>query len=343
MDFFCGCGGASEGLRQAGHDIALGIDFDKTAAATYRANFPEASFIQRDIRKVETHEVADLLEPDGHTPLLLAVCPPCQPFSAQNKFKSTADKRRSLLNETHRFIEALQPEYIMIENVPGIQTKGPFSLLTEFINAQGYQYIDFIANSEEYGVPQRRKRLVLLASRNGPILQPAKTHGTGLKPFKTVRDLIDGYPEILPGVVYEDDPLHTAARLNDLNTERIQNTPEGGGRQDWPERLVNDCHKKYTGHTDTYGRMSWDDLAPTLTTKCNSYSNGRFGHPDTRQDRAISIREASRLQTFPGDYRFVGGVGDMAKQIGNAVPCELAKQFGLAMVTGRSGIKKKSF
>lgn len=337
VDFFCGCGGASEGLRQAGYDISLGIDFDKNAAATYQANFPQANFIQRDIQEIHTSDVIEQLGIKKNTPLLLAACAPCQPFSAQNKFKSTADTRRSLLDETHRFIEALQPEYIMIENVPGMQRidgnkNGPYNRFMDFISKQGYEHIAFIAKSEEYGVPQTRERLVLIASRLAPIKQPAKTHGAGLKKFKTVRDFIEGYPALDAGSICKSDPVHVTASLNELNIKRINNTPEGGDRRNWPEHLINACHKNYSGHTDTYGRMSWDKLAPTLTTRCNSYSNGRFGHPDTKQNRAISIREAACLQTFPKEYQFIGAMGQMARQVGNAVPCELARQFGLSIL-----------
>jgi DNA (cytosine-5)-methyltransferase 1 len=336
VDFFCGCGGASEGLRQANFDISLGIDFDENAAATYQVNFPEAAFINRDIREIETREVLDLLAGNDDTPLLFTACAPCQPFSSQNKFKANDDNRVSLLDETHRFIIALQPEYIMLENVPGMQridenVEGPFCRFIEFLNEQGYQHITFVAKSQEYGVPQKRKRLVLLASSLAPMVEPPKTHGDGLRPFPTVRDFIDGYPQLTSGDVCEFDHVHATARMNDLNIARIQHTPEGGDRRNWPAHLVNECHKNYTGHTDTYGRMSWDSLAPTLTTKCNSYSNGRFGHPDINQDRAISVREASRLQTFPVDYQFVGSIGYMARQVGNAVPCELARQFGLSI------------
>jgi DNA (cytosine-5)-methyltransferase 1 len=242
-----------------------------------------------------------------------------------------------LLDETHRFIRALQPEYIMIENVPGMQrvdnkVDGPYSRFMVFLDEQGYKYTTFIAKSEEYGVPQKRKRLVLLASRLGSVSEPSKTHGEGLEQYKTVREFIEWYPKIKAGSVYEKDSVHVTAKMNALNIERIQNTPEGGDRRDWPAKLINKCHKNYKGHTDTYGRMSWDTLAPTLTTKCNSYSNGRFGHPDVNQDRAISIREAPRLQTFPENYQFIGTIGSMARQVGNAVPCELARQFGLSIL-----------
>jgi len=338
IDFFSGCGGASEGLRQAGLDIAIGLDFDKKAAETYEANFPEAKFYNVDIRELDEKEVATAFKDinQKEEPLLLVACAPCQPFSSQNKAKSEDDIRRTLLDETHRFINALKPDYIFIENVPGLQNidkdkEGPYKRFIQFLNMQNYKFIEFIAKSEEYGVPQRRKRFVLLASKIGQLDIPAKTHGEGLLPIPTVKDFIGGFPVIKAGEIHPDDPWHRCPTLNERNLERIQHTLEGGDRRNWPDYLINKCHKTHSGHMDVYGRMSWDKPAPTLTTRCYSYSNGRFGHPDTNQHRAISVREASRLQTFPKDFIFKGSVVEASRQIGNAVPCEMAKQFGLAI------------
>jgi len=345
IDFFCGCGGASEGLRQAGFDVLLGIDIDAQASETYKVNFPDASFILEDIRKVTVEKVTNLISSKREDGLLLSACAPCQPFSQQNKFKDDKDERISLLDEIHRFVSELLPEYIMLENVPGIQKidenkESPFTRFISLLEKLNYKYDHFIANSENFGVPQRRKRFVLLASLHGDIIRPERTHGFEGSPVKTVRDFILDYPKLQSGGIDKIDELHRAAVLNSLNLERIKNTPEGGDRRDWPLRLVNECHKNYSGHTDTYGRMSWDKPAPTLTTKCNSYSNGRFGHPDITQHRAISIREASRLQTFPTDYKFKGAFNSMAKQIGNAVPCELARQFGLHFIKHHKALKE---
>lgn len=338
IDFFSGCGGVSEGLRQAGFDIAIGMDFAKKASETYQANFPEALFYNSDIRILDEKELASAFNEKNkkNDPLVLVACAPCQPFSTQNKAKSEGDIRRTLLDETHRFIKELDPDYIFIENVPGLQKidkdkDGPYKRFIEFLSVQGYKFIEFIAQAEEYGVPQRRKRFVLLASKLGKIQIPPKTHGEGLLPIATVRDYISEFPVIKAGDVHPEDIWHRSPSLNDLNLERIRKTPEGGDRRDWPNHLINECHKKHSGHMDTYGRMSWDLPAPTLTTKCHSYSNGRFGHPDIEQDRAISIREASRLQTFPKNFIFNGSIAEVSRQIGNAVPCEMAKQFGLAI------------
>lgn len=338
IDFFSGCGGVSQGLRQAGFEITIGLDFDSKAATTYQANFPEALFFNDDIRKVDEKILAKAFKEKNRekAPLLFVACAPCQPFSTQNKSKSEDDIRRTLLDETHRFISKLKPEYILVENVPGLQKidkekDGPYKRFITFLESKKYKITEFIAKSEEYGVPQKRKRFVLLACKSGKMEIPAKTHGEDLEPIKTVRDFIGEFPAIQAGEVHPDDPWHRCPTLNERNLERISHTPEGGDRRHWPEHLINECHKTHSGHMDVYGRMSWDKPAPTLTTRCYSYSNGRFGHPDTNQHRAISVREASRLQTFPQDFIFKGSVVEASRQIGNAVPCEMAKQFGLAI------------
>ncbi len=343
IDFFCGCGGASKGLQQAGFEVALGLDVDANAQKAYQANFPDAQFILKDIRQIETQDIVDAIRPNNG-PLIIAACAPCQPFSKQNNSKSKNDIRRTLLDETHRFILALKPEYIMLENVPGMQNvnaeeDGPFKRFTNFLTENGYHFIKFITKAEEFGVPQRRKRLVLLASRLGTISEPSITHGENLQPFNTVRDAIGHFVPIAAGEVFHGDRFHRSANLSPTNLARIMSTPEGGDRRNWPEHLINECHKNYTGHTDTYGRMRWDALSPTLTTKCIGYSNGRFGHPDINQNRAISIREAASLQTFPEDFQFFGSMQTMARQIGNAVPCELARQFGLSILNHHQNVQ----
>lgn len=334
IDFFCGCGGASEGFRQAGLEVVLGLDNDSLAAQSYKANFPESAFIDSDIRDVTLQDIEAFVGPTSASPLLFTACAPCQPFSAQNKSKGIEDERRTLLDETHAFIKYLLPDYILLENVPGMQNismedDGPFNRFIRVLESNGYKYSYAVVRAEQYGVPQRRKRLILLACKRFDINFPPTTHGPEKAPFQTVRDAISPYPTLENGESDAKDPLHVAAKMTALNIERIRHTPEGGDRRDWPDRLINTCHKSYSGHTDTYGRMKWDDPAPTLTTKCNSYSNGRFGHPDTSQDRAISLREAAALQTFPNNYILKGSTGAIAKQIGNAVPCELARIFGL--------------
>ncbi|MEM5442871.1 DNA cytosine methyltransferase [Serratia marcescens] len=337
IDFFCGCGGASKGFELAGFDIALGIDFDESAEASYKANFPHTKFIRDDIRNIKVRDVAKLVPDRDSTELVFCACAPCQPFSSQNKTRNADDIRRTLLGETKRFIRAFRPAFIFIENVPGIQSikieeNGPFADFLHFIGRFGYQYDFKVVSSEFYGVPQQRKRLVILARLGGAPYFPAPSHGNEEHPFATVRDYIGDLPRLQAGECSPNDPLHTAAVISPINIERLQHTPEGGDRRDWPDHLWLNCHREYNGHTDVYGRMKWDTPCKTLTTKCTSISNGRFGHPDITQNRAITFREAACLQTFPKSFIFEGSNISKSKQIGNAVPVLLAQCFAEAIL-----------
>ncbi len=330
-DFFSGCGGASCGFRKAGLNIALGIDNNIDAAETYQHNFPEANFICKDIRNIAAEDLGEFIDEDSLS--LFCGCAPCQPFSQQNTYKSDTDERINLLKEFGRFVEFYLPDFIFIENVPGIQNFSiEMSPLTEFCNLLeklNYQKpVIEVTQASKYGVPQTRKRLVMMASKNFKLHLPKFTHGPGTNNlnYSTVGEWIKGLAPLKAGEVDTNDPEHCATKLSELNLKRIKATPEGGSRLDWPEELWLECHKKHKGHSDVYGRLSFDKPASALTTKCISYSNGRFGHPV--QNRAISIREAANLQTFPPSYCFYGTIGSKAKQIGNAVPPLMAEQFG---------------
>ena len=336
VDFFSGCGGTSAGLRQAGMQILMGIDMDVDAAATYRVNFPEAHFICRDIRQVLTSDLEPYLQCQRELPLLFCACAPCQPFSKQNRRKSESDTRASLLDEFHRFVRHFRPEYIFLENVPGIQrvhpSGGPIGRFLQLLDELGYCVPDQeVLDSLDFGVPQTRRRLVIVASLLESFTPPAATHGKrhGRLPHSTLKDWINDLPPIPAGGTSEEVPNHRAAQLSPLNLKRIISTPEGGDRRDWPVDLIPPCHQGHKGHTDVYGRLSWHNPASTLTTRCVSFSNGRFGHPT--QNRALSLREAACLQTFPRDFVFKGSFVSMAKQIGNAVPVLLARRFGEAI------------
>ena len=331
-DFFSGCGGTSLGFAEAGIEPVLAVDWDADAAKTYRWNFPKTKFVERDIRDLEVEEVGAALPPAEESIRLFAGCAPCQPFSGHRNKMAALDSRSFLLLEFLRFVKALDPELIFVENVPGMQRlstrRGPLAEFVEEVSLTHDVSVGTVL-SADYGVPQTRRRLVLLASRLGPISIPAPTHGPEAgKPHSTVRDWIASLPPIEAG---RDDfriVNHRAMKLSGLNMERIRATPEGGDRRDWPRRLWPDCHRGgFDGHTDVYGRLNWDRPAPTLTTKCLSYSNGRFGHPT--QDRALSAREAARLQTFPNHFEFTGSLTSQGKQIGNAVPVAFARHFGL--------------
>ncbi|WP_372502013.1 DNA cytosine methyltransferase [Tistrella mobilis] len=332
FDFFSGCGGSSKGFQNSGMSPAFALDFDMDAASTFRKNFPQTTFSPSDITKFDPSEIDGLV--NSYDVTLFCGCAPCQPFTRQNtqKPEKKTDGRRSLLSHFGALVEKHLPDYIFVENVPGIQKVAGNSTLTRFrkrLETLGYHPMVGIVESQKYGVPQRRRRLVLLASRHHPIAFPDETHNPHAgSSFSTVRDWISHLPPIGAGEAHPNVPNHRAASLSELNLKRIRATPPEGTRADWPEELRLDCHTKtgYSGHTDVYGRMKWDGPATGLTTRCISLSNGRYGHPE--QHRAISVREAAALQTFPDDFEFLGSLNSQARQIGNAVPVMLAQVFG---------------
>jgi DNA (cytosine-5)-methyltransferase 1 len=334
-DFFCGCGGTSAGLRAAGMDIVFGLDFEPDASETYRRNFPEVAFIERDIVEVHPDEVAELVA-GGTAPLLLSACAPCQPYSTFVG-RPARDQRKTLLLRLIPFVERLEPHYVFIENVPGLRSSqapaGTFSRFCKALATMGYHVSHAVLDCQRYGVPQRRRRLVILASRLGPISMPEPTHGVGhgLMPISTVWEWIRDLPAVAPGEQHPDVPNHVVSAVTEINLRRLRATPPGGGRADWPAELRLACHEQHAGHSDVYGRMRADAPAPVLTTKCTSISNGRFGHPF--DDRPISVREAACLQTFPRGFVFEGGIKSATRQVGNAVPVLFAERMGEAFVS----------
>ncbi len=344
FDFFSGCGGASAGLRAAGLEIVLGLDNDRDAARTFNANFVEAEFVCADIEEVSEESfdgIVDRLE--GH-PVLFNACAPCQPFSQQRRGEAEPhDKRLALLNDLLRFVRRHRPEFIFAENVPGLRDGSAgrkiFLQFTRMLEELGYRTSHGVVRSQDYGVPQRRARLVLVASLLGRVDPPAKTRGPGTQrpSYATVADWIGDLPQISAGESHPLVPNHRAASLSPLNLQRIRATPPGGGWRNLPPRLLPASRKSgFSGFTDVYGRLRWDSPASALTTRCISYSNGRFGHPE--QDRAISVREAACLQTFPSDFVFTGNLNSQARQVGNAVPALLAQQFGERITSHLAGI-----
>lgn len=330
FDFFCGAGGLTRGFLDAGIDVVAGFDSDKNCCTTYEHNNPGTKFIHTDIRKVDVESLKKLAKRKTFKNILFAGCAPCQPFSQQRKGKKWRQDA-TLLREFGRLVEAALPGQILVENVPGItKVKGSstFRRFLKMLTRNGYEYAYDVLDAKKYGVPQKRRRLVLIATRGIKASLPEPKYGTSDRPFNTVRQAISHFSAIKAGEEDVDIPNHVAAEITSLNLERIQNTPhDGGDRLSWPDDLWLECHKgKYEGHTDVYGRMKWDEPAPTLTGRCHSISNGRYGHPS--QDRAISLREAAALQTFSDDYKFFGYRTCIALQVGNAVPVRLAKELG---------------
>jgi len=315
-------------------NIAYALDQDAGARASFEANFSDTHFEFADIADVSVEAVRSRIGEERANPILFSGCAPCQPFTKQNttKPKLSLDERVPLLAHFARLVRGCKPDVVFVENVPGLQKldaeSQPFGGFLRQLEDLGYQVDYRPVTLAKYGIPQRRRRLVLVGSLHGEVRLPDETHGPGTaKPrYATVRDWIGHLPPIRAGETHEEVPNHRAANLSERNIERIEATPEGGGNRDWPEHLTLPCHKGFSGYSDVYGRMSWDAPASGLTTRCTSYSNGRFGHPE--QDRAISVREAACLQTFPEDFAFKGSMASMSRQIGNAVPVQLAQLIG---------------
>jgi len=348
FDFFCGCGGASCGFRNSGMDIVFGLDCDFDSQRTFQRNFPSAHFEPADIREVSASYINLNVAIQRPNPILFCGCAPCQPFTKQNTTRPLRkkDDRVPLLSYFARIVAICRPDIVFIENVPGLQKfshhKQPFGGFLQSLETAGYHIAYEPVSLMKYGIPQSRCRLVLLASRHGPIDLPARTNGPGTQNLKyeTVRNWIANLPPIAAGQEDSSVSNHRAASLSALNLKRIRSTPEGGGRGDWPKQLQLDCHQDTPGYSDVYGRLSWDRPASGLTTRCISYSNGRFGHPE--QDRAISVREAACLQTFPRDFVFDGSLASMARQIGNAVPVRLATILGKHIIRHLEKTHKKA-
>lgn len=333
IDFFSGCGGTSVGLRAAGMEVVGAIDNDNDSIITFSRNFPGATTLCEDIQLLSLDQLDCLVKDPDLT--LFSGCAPCQPFSQQRTFRPDFDPRKLLLLRFVDFIREYLPAFVLVENVPGIQKvsredDGPFGSFVNILDELGYCIWFDVVNSLDYGVPQRRRRLVLIASRHGQVSLPGKTHAEDLLPFATVRDFIGDLPSLEAGQTDLNDLDHQAAALSEINLERISMTPEGGGMESWPDEYQLKSRKRYKGHTDVYGRLAWDAPASVITTRCTSISNGRFGHPE--QNRAISVREAALLQTFPIDFQFSGSFKSRSRQVGNAVPPMLAEVIGRAII-----------
>jgi DNA (cytosine-5)-methyltransferase 1 len=289
---FCGAGGVTYGLRSAGIRVLTGVDKQEDCRLTYTQNNPSVRFLAADVRRLSTNELfADVSTMIAGDFLLLAACAPCQPFSAQNRFKDRAEDR-AVLHHVERLLKELRPDFLFLENVPGLQkVKGysAFRRLQDSLRKFRYRTRYEVIDSADYGIPQHRRRLVLTASLHSEAPWPSRLHGDdpNLKPYLTVYDAIAKYPPLSAGQEHPIVPNHMAAKIMEHNLERLRATPpNGGSRTDWSSGLTLACHKNHDGHPDVYGRLRWEAPAPTLTTKCTSLSNGRYGHPE--QDRAIS-------------------------------------------------------
>ena len=334
IDLFCGIGGLSHGMYKEGLDIIAGFDIDDTCKYAYEKN-NKSTFYNQDIKTVTKEQISSLFK--GYDIKVLAGCAPCQPFSSYAfKVKDKDKNKYDLLYEFGRIVEEVLPDIVTMENVAQILSFKQKPVLSDFVNLleRNQYHVDFkIVYCPDYGIPQTRKRIVLLASRLGEINLIPSTHKK--KNYKTVRQTIGKLPPIEAGEICPTDPLHRARSLSELNLKRIRATPIKGSWRDWDKDLILNCHKKDSGKSfgSVYGRMDWDEPAPTMTTLCSGLGNGRFGHPE--QNRAISLREAAMFQTFPKEYKFFSpkesiSITKASRYIGNAVPPKLGK------VTARS-------
>lgn len=328
VDMFCGIGGLTQGIVKEGFSVVAGFDIDASCRYAYEQN-NNARFICKRIEDVNAHEILELYPPD-HIKILVG-CAPCQPFSKYRQKKGTESEKWKLLGAFSDLIVDVRPDIVSMENVPELLKfkKGEvFNNFVERLKKKGYFVTFDLVYCPDYDIPQGRTRLVLFASRFGNINLLEKTHPP--KHYRTVRSAIGHLPPLEAGMSCKDDPLHKAHGMSELNLRRIKQSIPGGSWKEWDEELITQCHRKKSGthYKSVYGRMKWDEPSPTLTTECYAYGSGRFGHPE--QDRAISLREAALLQTFPPEYVFdePGSplhFSTIGRYIGNAVPVDLGR------------------
>ncbi|MEA3349843.1 MAG: DNA (cytosine-5-)-methyltransferase [Chloroflexota bacterium] len=332
IDLFCGIGGLSYGLKKAGLSIVAGLDLDDSCKYAFEENV-QGEFLSMDIVELDGDEIKKQYWGENESVKILVGCAPCQPFSthANKNNRKQSGKKWYLLNEFKRLIDETKPEIVSMENVPNLANKQIFKDFVQFLIDK--KYFVFYSNvfCPDYGIPQKRRRLVLLASKYGDIQLVPKTHTP--ENYVTVRQAIGDLPPVSAGEICESDPLHRSRRLAKINLKRIKASKPNGTWHDWDDELLLACHRKNTGKTYTavYGRMAWDEPASTITTQFFSYGTGRFGHPT--QNRALTMREGALLQTFPASYKFCEDEKNMSTtqlgiHIGNAVPVDLGFVIG---------------
>jgi len=345
VDLFCGAGGLTHGFVLEGFNVTAGIDADASCQYAFEENNKGAKFIQKKIEELSKKEVLELFE--GKKIKILIGCAPCQPFSSYNKKGKDKDRKWKLLKEFGNIICETKPDVVSMENVPDLVKFRSGKIYKVFINNlqnNGY-YVTEYPNvyCPDYGIPQQRTRLVVFASRHGYISLIPPTH----KPenYRTVRDAISQLESIRAGETSISDHLHKSSKLSELNLKRIQASKPGGTWRDWEKKLIANCHlkEKGDGYVSVYGRMTWDEPSPTITTQSYGFGNGRFGHPE--QDRALSLREAALLQTFPLHYSFMScdapiPLKTVGRLIGNAVPVDLGRVISKSIKNHFEEIRK---
>jgi DNA (cytosine-5)-methyltransferase 1 len=333
IDLFCGAGGLTRGLIDAGVPVVAGIDLDETCKYPYETN-NDTTFHARDVAEVTPEEIVKFF---GDAEVrVLAGCAPCQPFSSYaQRYETVGTERWGLLNHFARLVERVLPDVVTMENVSEVKKHQVFRDFVASLKKLKYEVWWDVVDAADYGLPQRRRRTVLLASRHGKVeLQAPRSTRKN-----TVRKALKGLRRLQHGKTDKRDPMHVASGLSPLNVERIKHSKPGGSWRDWPPHLVAKCHRKKTGKTypGVYGRMEWDEPSPTLTTQFFGFGSGRFGHPDTKQHRGLSLREGAILQGFPKGYKFVPKghqihIKVLGRLIGNAVPVNLGRAIGRSIV-----------
>lgn len=339
IDFFCGAGGMTYGMKQSGIDVIAGIDIDLGCKQTYEENNMPSKFIEADINIFTPQELSRRTGIKRNDDSLIFIgCSPCQYWTKIRTEKDKNKETKDLLGGFKKFIEWFGPGYIVVENVPGLFNRRDKNILGEFLTfLENNNYVichNKVINSLHYGVPQNRQRYLLIARRVGSEIVIPEIENTDHLTVKNYIGKDNGFSPIAAGHRDGSNFLHTAARLSEKNIRRIMMTkPDGGTRVSWkddPDLQIPTYQGKDGYFRNVYGRMFWDKPAPTITTRFISLSNGRFGHPE--EHRALSLREGATLQSFPKDYKFFGSsIASISRQIGNAVPPELAKRIGLAI------------
>lgn len=335
VDLFCGIGGLTYGVQQAGINVVAGFDFEESCQFAYEKN-NNAKFVHKNIKELADDELLSYFPGDTDVKILIG-CAPCQPFSAySHRYKESESRKEKmdLLDYFGKQIHLVKPDIVSMENVPQLAKEEIFKRFLILLENEGYEVTWKIAFAPAYGIPQNRKRLLLLASKFGKIEFQKEL---SKDKYPNIRQAISKLPRLNAGDIDPEDPLHRARKLSDMNLKRIRNSKPGGTWRDWDEDLLPNCYKKKSGQSfsSVYGRLEWDKPSSTITTQFPGYGNGRFGHPD--QDRALSLREGAILQSFPKKYHFIEdkdnyAINKIAMQIGNAVPPKLGEVIGRSIL-----------
>ncbi|KAA8997652.1 DNA cytosine methyltransferase [Affinibrenneria salicis] len=335
VDLFCGAGGLTYGLNNVGIRVTHGIDIDSACKFPIEYNNKNTTFVERSITDITGKEISSFFKKD--TIRLIAGCAPCQPFSkySSSTKKDKNDQKWALLSEFGRIVNDVKPELVTMENVPQLRDHNVFKEFVNTLKNTGYNLWYDVVNCSDYGLPQNRRRLILVGSLLSNIELIPITHTKDRR--NTVYKAIGKLPPIEAGVKNEKDILHSSPSLSKINMQRIRSSTPGGTWKDWPKELLAKCHQKNSGATyiSVYGRMEWNSTSPTITTQCYGYGNGRFGHPE--QNRAITLREAAILQSFPKKYRFIDkktpfSFRKLGTMIGNAVPVTIGEIIGRSFI-----------